>query len=234
MIRHRIALALGAFFALTLFGSAAAAQQTNAAVVAACGTPPATYPAGSTRPITQDTTGTLCSAGGGGGGGTTTVKANATAPSWVEGSTTNPLSGDLHGSLRTTILDATGTAIDYTADVPVTLAPSAASTAGVAPVASSAAETGHVIKASAGNLVSFQVSSAGSAGFAMVHNSTTVPAAGAVTPVGCFPLAANSTVAITYAPYPMYLSTGISISFSTTGCFTQTDSATAFIVGQAK
>lgn len=38
----------------------AAAQNTNAAVVAICGTPPAVYPAGSNRQITQDTNGKAC------------------------------------------------------------------------------------------------------------------------------------------------------------------------------
>lgn len=40
---------------------------------------------------------------GGGGGGNTTVTATAAAPSYVEGSTTNPLSSNLAGSLRTTL-----------------------------------------------------------------------------------------------------------------------------------
>lgn len=41
------------------------AQSTSAVVVAACGTPPATYSAGANRALTQDTTGALCSGGGG-------------------------------------------------------------------------------------------------------------------------------------------------------------------------
>lgn len=48
----------------------AAAQATAQAVVlTTCGTNPTTYTAGQARPITQDTTGTLCSQSGGGGGG---------------------------------------------------------------------------------------------------------------------------------------------------------------------
>jgi hypothetical protein len=47
---------------------AASAQTTQAIVVSACGTPPLTYHSGQPYPITQDTTGTLCSSTGGGGG----------------------------------------------------------------------------------------------------------------------------------------------------------------------
>lgn len=47
----------------------ALAQISNATVVSACGTPPATYSAGANRAITQDTTGKICDTGGGGSGG---------------------------------------------------------------------------------------------------------------------------------------------------------------------
>jgi hypothetical protein len=50
-----VALALGSLWAV-----GAAAQTSNAVVVSACGTPPASYPAGSNRQVTQDTTGKLC------------------------------------------------------------------------------------------------------------------------------------------------------------------------------
>lgn len=74
--------------------------------------------------------------GGGGGGGSTSVTATAAAPTYVEGSTTNPLSVDLAGGLRVTgkvgidqttpgttngvvIKDSAGNAIDQTATVNV-------------------------------------------------------------------------------------------------------------------
>lgn len=44
--------------------------------------------------------------------------ANAAAPSYSEGSS-NPLSSDRHGSIRITILDASGNPIDYTVATPV-------------------------------------------------------------------------------------------------------------------
>lgn len=49
-----------AIVALSLFAPAAHAQLSNAAVVATCGTPPATYTAGTTRQVTQDTAGNIC------------------------------------------------------------------------------------------------------------------------------------------------------------------------------
>jgi len=56
--------------------------------------------------------------GGGGGGGLVEATATAAAPSYVEGSD-NALSSDLHGSLRSTILDAAGAAVDWEAPVPI-------------------------------------------------------------------------------------------------------------------
>jgi hypothetical protein len=112
--------------------------------------------------------------------------------------------------------------------------PSSGSIAGTTPVNSSAVETGHVIKASAGNLYDFNVTSGASAGEVLLFNSTTVPSAGAVTPVKCYNIAANSTLGANFNP-PLNFSTGISIAFSTaTTCFTQTNSATAFISGDAQ
>ncbi len=112
--------------------------------------------------------------------------------------------------------------------------PSAAAAAGVTTVASAAVSGGQVIKASAGNLYGFNVVSGASAGYVMVFNSTTVPADGAVTPTRCIPLAANTGIDINLRGQPTRFSTGIAIVFSTTGCYTKTASATAFIAGDAQ
>ena len=61
-----------------LWLSAAHAQATNAVVVPACGTPPATYAPGANRQLTQDTTGRLCD--GSSGTVTGTVTANQGGP----------------------------------------------------------------------------------------------------------------------------------------------------------
>lgn len=113
------------------------------------------------------------------------------------------------------------------------LAPTTTAGAGIAPVVSTALETGHVIKASAGNLYRLNGAATTVAGFFLVHNSATVPVAGAVTPVKAYPVAIGQAVEIEFNP-PLRLGTGISISFTSAATpFTQTDSATAFISGDA-
>lgn len=127
--------------------------------------------------------------------------------------------------------------IDQTTDITtngVEIAPTAAAAAGIAPVVSTAVEANHVLKAGAGNLYGFQVTSGGTSGFVMVYNSVSAPADGAVTPAKCFELPANSTIGVDFAPIPMVLTTGITIGFSSTGCFTKTASATAFFSGHVK
>jgi len=121
---------------------------------------------------------------------------------------------------------------DQYGNVKTVEAPSDSAGAAIVPVSSTAVETGRVIKASAGNLYGLNVVSGASAGYVMVFNSATVPAAGAVTPVKCLPIAANAGFSVSFSP-PIRLGTGISVAFSTTGPFLKTDSATAFISGDA-
>lgn len=109
----------------------------------------------------------------------------------------------------------------------IAIAPSTAG--GITPVVSAAAEGSHVLKASAGNFYSMTTTTGGTAGFVMTFNLTAPPADGAVTPVECVSVAANSTVAINYNPGPpTAYATGITAVFSSTGCFTKTISNTAF------
>lgn len=111
--------------------------------------------------------------------------------------------------------------------------PAATAGLGIANVVSTALETGHVIKNGAGNLYGFTVTTTSVAGYALIFNSTTVPAAGAVTPIDAFYVGAFGSVSRTYDP-PLVCGTGISIAFSSAVTpFTKTDSATAFISGQA-
>lgn len=111
-------------------------------------------------------------------------------------------------------------------------APSVAASVALTSVKSAALETGKVIKAAAGNLYGLNlVATVG--GMFLVHNSATVPAAGAVTPVKAYPVVAGQAIDISFNP-PIRFSTGISVSFTTAATpFTQTDSATAFISGDA-
>lgn len=99
----------------------------------------------------------------------------------------------------------------------------------LAPGSSTAVESNHVLKASSGYLYSLYVTNGASAGFLMTFNATTPPADGAVTPVECVPIPANSNAIINFsAGPPDFYSTGITAVFSTTGCFTKTASSTAF------
>ncbi len=124
---------------------------------------------------------------------------------------------------RRVLLDATGAIL--TQDTPT-----ATATAGVLPVATTTGST--AFKASAGNLYATEITTGASAGFLMVFNATAVPADGAVTPVSCVAVAANTTVVRTFIP-PAALSVGISVGFSTTGCATKT-AAAVFIAASFK
>jgi len=95
-----------AILALAGYADSAHAVDT-ATVVASCGTPPATYVAGQPFPVTQDTSGTICTNSSGSVTASLAGKATAAAPSYSEG-TSNPLSMDLSGNLRT--LDAAANA----------------------------------------------------------------------------------------------------------------------------
>jgi hypothetical protein len=110
----------------------------------------------------------------------------------------------------------------------VAIMPLNSSAAGNAPSANSAVGSSLVVKASAGNLYGWRVVAGASAGFVLMFDAISAPADGAVTPKDCVPVAANGTVGERLDIGDRY-TTGITIVFSTTGCFTKTASATAFI-----
>lgn len=111
---------------------------------------------------------------------------------------------------------------------------SAIAAAGVVVNATTVASGSLIVKASAGNLYGYNVTSGASAGYVLIFNSATVPADGVVTPARCMPLAANTGLEVDMRGQPTFFSAGIVIVFSTTGCFTKTISATAFIDADAK
>lgn len=112
----------------------------------------------------------------------------------------------------------------------VAIAPNSHAGSAITPVVSSAVESGHVLKASAGNLYRLRVTST-VAGYVLIFNSTTVPSNGAVTPQSCTQ-AGVGTTEIDHATIPDRYTTGISVAYSTTGCFTNTLSVTAMIEGE--
>lgn len=117
-------------------------------------------------------------------------------------------------------------------------APSAASDAGITPVTTSALAANQIVKASAGNLYSFEISAdstlSGAAWWIMIYNATSAPVDGAVTPLKCYAMALGVTSYSAAFPIPVAFSTGITIGVSTTGCFTKTASTHAFISGDAQ
>lgn len=98
---------------------------------------------------------------------------------------------------------------------------------------STAVEAGRVAKAAAGNLYGMTITTGASAGYVMAVNSATVPADGAVAPLYCAAVAANTTLDKVWN-MPIFFSTGVTVVFSTTGCFTKTGSATAYFSIQSK
>lgn len=113
-------------------------------------------------------------------------------------------------------------------------APSSAAAAGMANVVSTAAESNHVLKGSAGNLYTLTTTIGATSGYLMLFDATSLPANGAVTPKYCLPVTSNATNggATLAWPYPLVFATGITAGFSITGCFTLTASATANFFGQ--
>lgn len=120
----------------------------------------------------------------------------------------------------------------------VTSTPSAASGAGLTPITTAALAANQIVKASAGNLYSFEVSVdstlSAAAWWIMLYNATSAPGDGAVTPLKCYALPSGATSYAAAFPTPVAFSTGITIGVSTTGCFTKTASTHAFISGDAQ
>ena len=113
------------------------------------------------------------------------------------------------------------------------LTPNTTAASGIAPVVTSSLATSKVIKASAGNLYSLNCCATTVAGIFLLHNTTSAPAAGAVTPVRAWPVGIGQGLELQFDP-PLRLGTGVSVTFTTAATpFTQTDSATAFIAGEA-
>lgn len=123
------------------------------------------------------------------------------------------------------ITGSDGTGLGVAAVAP---APQSSAAGAIVPSASAAVESNHVAKASAGNLYRVAITTGATAGYLMVFNATTAPADGAVAPLLCRAIAATSSLSIGLADMPARYTTGITLVFSSTGCFTKTASATAY------
>lgn len=104
----------------------------------------------------------------------------------------------------------------------------------IAPVVTTAVASSLVIKASPGSLYGASLTAGASAGYLLIIDAIAAPADGAVTPKYCQAVAANQTIEMPWYAVPFKFNVGIVAVFSTTGCFTKTASATAFISALAK
>lgn len=104
------------------------------------------------------------------------------------------------------------------------------------PAQQGSAASSLVICAAACNLWDASVTIGATSGYLMIHNATSAPSDGAVTPRVCLPVISNGTngaLALAWTA-PKYFSTGATAVFSTTGCFTQTGATAVFMSGDAK
>lgn len=128
--------------------------------------------------------------------------------------------------------------IDSTGNLRTTVTPSSGSAAGLTPVSTAALAANQIVKASAGNLYSFEVSAdstlSAAAWWIMIYNAASAPVDGAVTPLKCYAMPSGTTSYAAAFPTPIAFSTGITVGVSTTGCFTKTASTHAFISGDAQ
>ncbi len=101
----------------------------------------------------------------------------------------------------------------------------------IAPVASPAAAASFTVAKQGRWLDAYvwRVTAGASAGYVMVFDAAAKPADGVVAPLDCVPVAANASVIgpTSVIPAERYL-TALTLVFSTTGCFTKTESATAY------
>lgn len=145
---------------------------------------------------------------------------------------------DTSGGTRTTISstdDGTGV---QSLNVNVTPAPSASSSAAIAPSATQAAASNSVLKASAGNLFSLSVTIGATAGWVMVFDAIALPSNGATTSTlkWCWPVNSDGTKGGIDKAWttPISFATGITVGFSSTACNSLTASSTAFFYASVK
>lgn len=103
----------------------------------------------------------------------------------------------------------------------------------VAALATTVAASNLIFKAAPGSLLSLNAVVGATAGYIMLFNATTAPADGTVTPAWCYPVPANGALNMAWLNALLF-SVGIVAVFSSTGPFTKTASATAFLSGQVQ
>lgn len=100
--------------------------------------------------------------------------------------------------------------------------------------AATAVSAGFVLRTGATNLAGLSVTTGAAAGYVMLFDAVAIPADGAVTPARCLPVAANTGLDLNFRGSPLRFDNGVVVVFSTTGCFTKTASATAYLAGDVQ
>lgn len=93
-------------------------------------------------------------------------------------------------------------------------------------------ESSHVFKSTGPGYLYSLGATTSAAGWLMVFNAVAAPSNGAVAPVNCFQIGANTSAVYLY-PLPVPFTTGITAVFSSTGCFSLT-AANAFLSAQVR
>lgn len=109
--------------------------------------------------------------------------------------------------------------------------PSSSVSAAIASQSTAVAANKLILKASPGNFYGAQAVTGGTAGYLMLFDAVDAPADGAVTPKKVWNVAANGTIEVGYQA-PIRMAVGATLVFSSTGPFTKTASATAFLSGE--
>lgn len=109
----------------------------------------------------------------------------------------------------------------------------------VVPASTATASSSLTLATTTAAFYGFELFAGPTGGLAMVFASATAPADGAVTPVKCYPVAADASVSIAYQPAQIVMINGTTIVFgandgTVNACFNLTKQAAAFISGEAQ
>lgn len=167
-------------------------------------------------------------------GGTTsgTKLEDAAAVSGDAGSASLWVRRDTNATQTDANNDYTNPAVDQYGNVKDSPTPTGLASASVPNLATTGTNSALVLKSVACNLYGYNVVTGASAGYLMIFDAISAPADGVVSPAVCIPVAANTGIDY-MAAWPRRFTVGCTLVFSTTGPFTKTASATAFLGGTA-
>jgi len=109
----------------------------------------------------------------------------------------------------------------------------------VAAVSTTAPAQSLTIISTTAQFYGFELFAGPTAGLAMVFATTSAPADGVVTPVKCYPVAANASISIAYQPAQIVMTPGTTVVFGqnnglANACFNLVKQNAAFISGEAQ